>query len=66
MKYREIRNVDCWGSLHNADCVIVSTCMHSFTMVPKSTWEATVNYLLEDAQMRRYAENGELQIEVDV
>ena len=65
MKYRQIRNVDCWGSLHNADCLLVSTCMHGFTISPKSTWEATVNYLLKDDEyMQKCAKRGELQIEV--
>jgi len=65
MEYKEIKNVDCWGSLHNADCVMVSTNEESFTMHPKSTWEATVNYILKDDEyMQKCAENGELQIEV--
>ena len=65
MKYKEIKNVDCWGSLNNSDCVLVSTNEDSFTISPKSTWTATVNYILKDDKyMQQCAKNGELQIEV--
>ena len=65
MNYIEIKNVQCWGNLNNAECVLVSTCEDSYTITPKRTWIATVNYILKDDEyMKHCAKNGELQIEV--
>tara|TARA_R100001126_G_scaffold102096_1_gene84815 strand:- start:596 stop:796 length:201 start_codon:yes stop_codon:yes gene_type:complete len=65
MNYIEIKNVQCWGNLNNAECVLISTCEDSYTITPKSTWIATVNYILKDDKyMQECAKNGELQIEV--
>lgn len=62
--YTEIKNVPCYGSLYNADCILVSTCEDSFTITPRSTWKATVNHVLKDDYLNKCALNGELQLEV--
>ncbi len=63
-EYKTIKNVACVGSLHNADCILVSTCEDSFTISPKSNWTATVNHVLKDEYLNECALNGELQLEV--
>jgi len=64
MNYIEIKNVPCYGSLYNADCILVSTCEDSFTIAPRSTWKATVNHVLKDEYLNQCALNGELQLEI--
>ena len=57
MNYIEIKNVQCWGNLNNAECVLVSTCEDSYTITPKSTWIATVNYILKDDEYKKNISN---------
>ena len=59
-----IKNVECYGSLKDADCILVSTCEDSFTITPDSNWTATVKNLLQDEYMKECANSGELQLEV--
>ena len=54
MKKVTINNVECYGTLKDADCILVSTCEDSFT----------VNKLLQDEHMKECANSGELQLEV--
>ena len=64
MKKVTIKNVECYGTLKNADCILVSTCEDSFTITPDSNWTDTVNKLLQDEHMKECANSGELQLEV--
>ena len=43
-----IKNVECYGNIQDADCVLVSTCEDSFTISPSKNWTDTVNDLLKN------------------
>lgn len=61
-----IKNVECYGNIQDADCILVSTCEDSFTISPSKNWTETVNDLLkDDNHLISCAKNGELQLEVD-
>ena len=65
MKSITIKNVECYGDIKEADCILVSTCEGGFTTSPKSNWTATVNHILKDDEyMKARASRGEIQIEV--
>ena len=65
MKPITINNVECYGDIKEADCVLVSTCEDSFTISPQNNWTNTVNHILKDDEyMQECAKRGELQIEV--
>ena len=64
MKKVTIKNVECYCTLKNADCILVSTCEDSFTITPESNWTDTVCKLLQDPYMQTCANSGELQLEV--
>ena len=59
-----IKNVECYGNIQNADCILVSTCEDSCTITPESNWTDTVCKLLQDPYMQVCANSGELQLEV--
>ena len=62
-----IKNVECYGNIQDADCILVSTCEDSFTISPSKNWTETVNDLLkDDNHLISCAKNGELQLEVDI
>ena len=64
MKKVTIKNVECYGTFKDAECILVSTCEDSFTITPDSNWTDTVNKLLQDEHMKECANSGELQLEV--
>ena len=60
-----IKNVECYGNIQNADCILVSTCNFSFSISPKKNWIETVNNLLDNnSYLQKLAKSGELQCEV--
>lgn len=65
MKPITIKNVECYGNIQDADCILVSTCEDSFTISPNKNWTDTVTNLLKDDEyMQQLAKEGELQLEV--
>ena len=60
-----IKNVECYGNIQDADCILVSSCDDSFTISPNKNWTKTVASLLKDDEyMQQLAKKGELQLEV--
>tara|TARA_R110001583_G_scaffold187546_1_gene348950 strand:- start:47 stop:247 length:201 start_codon:yes stop_codon:yes gene_type:complete len=60
-----IKNVECYGNIQDADCILVSSCDDSFAISPNKNWTETVDNLLNnDNYMQKLAKNGELQLEV--
>jgi len=60
-----IKNVECYGNIQDADCILVSSCDNDFVISPRKNWTETVAYILnDDIYMQQLAKNGELQLEV--
>ena len=60
-----IKNVECYGNIQDADCILVSSCDDSFSISPNKNWTETLDNLLNnDNYMQKLAKNGELQLEV--
>jgi hypothetical protein len=60
-----IKGVSCYGKLYQDCSVAVKTC-NDYWMIPgKDTWTKTVDYVLADPTWKKYANNNELELEVD-
>jgi hypothetical protein len=60
-----IKGVSCYGKLYQ-DCSVAVKTGNDYWMIPgKDTWTKTVDYVLADSTWKKYANNNELELEVD-
>ena len=60
-----IKGVLCYGKLYEDCSVAVKTGNDYWMITGKDTWTKTVDYVLADPTLKKYADNDELELEVD-
>ena len=60
-----IKGVLCYGKLYEDCSVAVKTGNDYWMITGKATWTKTVDYVLAAPTWKKYADNDELELEVD-